>query len=282
MGHGGLTDPRDRHNARLLVVSIGGAVVLLAGLLYTAGSYRLAHRGQVTDRFIKALERLGSEELYVRYGGIMALEQIVQDAPDHAARVLGVFIRTRAPQRRTDPNEAVPEGSTASRNATPPHQAQAAPLVELPDRPEEDLQAALTALARHNARRRVRQQQPIILNHLHLAGALFYGADLTDALLDGADLTGAQLTGANLTGAQLVKADLTGAQLDGADLIGAWLPGANLTRTRLDGAVLDGMLWSGDTEWPSAKFATQVQARSDEEEIHDPVGHLQAVFVVRR
>jgi hypothetical protein len=42
------------YNARVLVVSLAGAVVVLAGLLYTGRKYRLSHRGQVTGRFTKA------------------------------------------------------------------------------------------------------------------------------------------------------------------------------------------------------------------------------------
>src|SRR5262249_32163898 len=156
---------------------VGGAVVLVVGLLYTARSYRLAHRGQVTDRFIKALERLSSDDLYVRYGGILALEQIVQDAPSQAvdaAPVLGVFIRPCAPNGRAAPAAALPGGSASSKSVTPGRQGpdDGAKLAhpELPVRPQEDLQAALPALTRHNARRDVRRQQPIVLQDLHLRG----------------------------------------------------------------------------------------------------------------
>jgi hypothetical protein len=34
------------YNAQVLVVSLAGAVVVLAGPLYTARNYRLSHRGQ--------------------------------------------------------------------------------------------------------------------------------------------------------------------------------------------------------------------------------------------
>ena len=67
------TTPQGGYNARVLVISVGGAIVVGAGLLYTARNYRLSRRGQVTDRFTIALERLGSSELYVRIGGVHAL-----------------------------------------------------------------------------------------------------------------------------------------------------------------------------------------------------------------
>ena len=55
---------------------------------------------QVTDRFTKALERLGSSELYVRIGGVHALEHVMRDSADHhddVIEVLTEFIRDRAP-----------------------------------------------------------------------------------------------------------------------------------------------------------------------------------------
>jgi hypothetical protein len=97
-----LTKPQDRHNARLLVISVGGALVVLIGLIYTASNYRLSRRGQVTDRFTIALERLGSSELYVRIGGVYALEHVMRDSLQHhndVIEVLTEFIHERAPRR---------------------------------------------------------------------------------------------------------------------------------------------------------------------------------------
>ncbi|MBB5929336.1 pentapeptide repeat-containing protein [Streptomyces echinatus] len=216
------------------VAAVGAGIALL----YTARTYRLNHRGQVTDRFTKALERLGSEHLYVRIGGVLALEQILHDAPEqamHAARVLGAFIRDRAPGRASSP--------VRDRGPYPV-------VAPLPNRPDEDVQAALTALTRPSSRRYVDQPSRIDLSGLHLQGADLTGADLsgivcndadltdtqlaastlTNAYLDGVILAGANLTRANLTGARLNKANLTGARLLGADCTGAQFEDANLTR----------------------------------------------------
>ncbi|MGA5599620.1 pentapeptide repeat-containing protein [Streptomyces griseoincarnatus] len=198
--------------------------VLGAGiaLLFTASSYRLTRRGQVTDRFVKALERLGSDQMYVRIGGVIALEQIVQDAPDqatHATQVLNAFIRERAP--RTAPK--LPPLSIPPR---------------MPSEPAADVQQALTALTRPQSRRHVDPDQHPDLTALHLTCAQLDSANLTDAQLDGADLTRARLDGADLTGARLDGANLTRARLDGANLTGARLDGANLTDAHLYGANL--------------------------------------------
>lgn len=62
------------YDDRLLVISVGGSLVVIVGLLYTARNYQLSRREQLTDRFSQALERLGSDQPYVRVGAIRALE----------------------------------------------------------------------------------------------------------------------------------------------------------------------------------------------------------------
>ena len=220
------TTAQDRYDARVLVISVGGAIVVGTGLLYTARGYRLSRRGQVTDRFTVALERLGSAELYVRIGGVHALEHVMRDSAEHhndVIEVLTEFIRDRAP--RSDRQLG--------------HQVWMHPVTgsvsDLPTRPAPDIQAALTALG-HRPHRP--ERQTIDLSGLHLADADLVGADLTGAGLVGADLTLARLDHANLTHAVLGNVNLTRAVLGNANLTGAWLDHANLTRAWLDRANL--------------------------------------------
>jgi uncharacterized protein YjbI with pentapeptide repeats len=248
--------PQDRYNARVLVISVGGALVVGAGLLYTARNYRLSRRGQVTDRFSVALERFGSTDLYVRIGGVVALGRVMRESPylhDDVMQVLSAFIRDRVP-RLADQSSS---------------QAWMHPVTgsDLPTEPTPDVQAAITALAYRPLRPELRvvNLTRVYLRHAFLEGANLTGArldaaDLTYASLTGADLTGARLDGANLAYASLAGvnlthaslayarldcADLTGAYLDGAVLAGASLAGANLASARLEGANLTGALLVG-------------------------------------
>ncbi|WP_328491358.1 pentapeptide repeat-containing protein [Streptomyces sp. NBC_00414] len=230
-------DPIDKAEARkgsaALVTGLRTAVVaftaaLGAGiaLLYTARTYRLTRRGQITDRFTKALERLGSGEIYVRIGGILALEQIVQDAPEQAAtdaaHVLGHFIRHRAPHAVPPPD---PDDPHRGPHADP-----------LPPKPAADVQAALTALTRRESRTHVDRRERLDLNGLHLAGVQLNEADLTGADLSGATFTGAYLYKATFTEARLYKATFTGAHLYKATFTEAHLPRATFTGANLVGA----------------------------------------------
>ena len=206
-----LQTARDAARGRLLTL---GAGLFAAGvLIYTARTFGLSREGQVTDRYTKAIEQLGSDKLDVRIGGIYALERVARDsARDHPTvmEVLTAFVREHSreqwplPEHDTDP--------------APPPERRA------------DVQAALTVIGRRHASRDTRP--------IDLARADLTGADLTGALLFRADLTGAHLTGADLTGADLASAlladaDLTGAHLTGADLSGADLTGAHLAHADL-------------------------------------------------
>jgi hypothetical protein len=75
---GSLAAARDAARGRLLTL---GAGLLAAGaLLFTARTFTLSREGQVTDRYTKAIDQLGSGKLDVRIGGIYALERIARDS----------------------------------------------------------------------------------------------------------------------------------------------------------------------------------------------------------
>ncbi|GAA1371530.1 hypothetical protein GCM10009612_62790 [Streptomyces beijiangensis] len=200
---------------RTALVACFAALGAGIALLFTARTYRLNRRGQVTERFTKALERLGADDdkMYVRIGGVLALEQIVQDAPEqatHAAQVLAQFIRMRVMAEPT-PKRV---------------------------RPAADVQMALTALTRPGSRTHVRKDERLDLSDLHLVGVNLFSSDLTEANLARADLKAADLRSAGLSGADLANVNLMGADLSGADLTRADLSGKDLTTTNLTGATL--------------------------------------------
>lgn len=245
-----LQTARDAARGRLLTL---GAGLLAAGaLLFTARNFALSREGQVTDRYTKAIEQLGSDKLDVRIGGIYALERIARDsAKDHPTvmEVLAAFIRehSREPWPLPDPRD--PEQQRLTRP---------------------DVQAAVTVVGRRDAKRDI---EPIDLSGADLirvnltgplSGANFIfanfifanlsGANLTAAKLSNADLSHADFTGANLTGAELMtslsgatltRANLTDARLIYADLSGASLSNANLTRANLSKANLTAALLDG-------------------------------------
>jgi uncharacterized protein YjbI with pentapeptide repeats len=244
-----LQQARDAARGRLL--TLGAGLFAAAALVYTALNFRLSREGQVTDRYTKAIEQLGSDKLDVRIGGIYALERVARDsARDHTTimEVLAAFIREHSHKRWP-----VPEKNDAA-------------LPERTTRP--DVQAALTVIGRRDT---TRDQLRIDLKFAELHGADLGGAqlagpravvvrrrgvgivgarriggvDLTGANLRRADFTSAQLSGARLSGADLTDANLTSAQLSGADLTGANLADADLNGATFTGAHLRGARFTG-------------------------------------
>jgi hypothetical protein len=221
-------------NARGRLLTLGAGLFAAAALIFTARNFTVSRRtldlseqGQVTDRYTKAVEQLGSEKLDVRIGGIYALERVARDSPrDHPTvmEVLTTFIRvhSREPWASLDP-----DSMERDRLARP------------------DVQVAATVVGRRAANR---DNRLIDFSYTNLAGADLSRASLSRASLSFANLTRANLTRvnlthalltrANLTGAYLADANLTHANLSHANLPDANLPRADLTRTDLRAADL--------------------------------------------
>ena len=219
----------DNARGRLLTLVAGLAAVV--ALIFTARTFHMSREGQVTDRYAKAIEQLGSDKLDVRIGGIYALERIARDsARDHAVvmEVLTAFIREHC--REPWPPPARPGLARITRRG--PFRV-GGPLRFMRIRP--DVQAAVAVVGRRDAERDVR---PVDLFGANLAGAQLIYTDLGGALLTDADLRFALLAGAHLDKAILNDADLTEAILNIAYLRSANLKGADLTEADLSYANL--------------------------------------------
>ena len=145
----------------------------------TARTLEVTEQGHITDRYTKAIEQLGSDNLDVRLGGIYALERLAQDSPQRdqptVVEVLGAFIREHSrrhdsPQRDqptvVEVLDAFVREHSRQHDSPPPNQGMAEPpkqgmadeAAEKPDatapgtgaepRPATDVQAALSVLSR--------------------------------------------------------------------------------------------------------------------------------------
>ncbi|WP_310488781.1 pentapeptide repeat-containing protein [Chamaesiphon sp. VAR_69_metabat_338] len=153
---------------------------------------------QVTERFSKSIEHLGSDKIDVRLGGIYALEQIAFDSAKYhwtIVEILSAFIREKS-------------------------QSNSADSVGV------DIQAALTVIGR---RKQYPNDKVIDLRKISLVGV-----ELQNTNFSKADFSSTNLSNANLSGANLSEANLSLTNLIGADLSNANLNGADLNNTHLD------------------------------------------------
>ncbi|MGD0923689.1 MAG: pentapeptide repeat-containing protein [Streptosporangiaceae bacterium] len=199
----------------------------------------LMQSGQITDRFMRAIEHLGSSSSQVRIGGIFALERIARESPPdrpHIVSTLAALVRERLPAL------AVGDGG----------------YVQVLMQRAPDAQAAMTALCRPPLSDDRRDSSEI-------GGLDLSRTDLRRASLKNADLRGANLWGAHLENADLRRADLTHSNLNNAHF-GTITPGqpgfergtdlrhATLTRAQLNNtydfsaALTEGVIGLADDE----------------------------------
>jgi hypothetical protein len=162
-----------------LLQGLGGIVLLLgayltwrqiqAGREASRAELQLGRETQITERFVQAVDQLGSEKLAVRIGGIHALARIARNSdPDRGAimELLAAFVRANAPW--------------PPRDGSYPASLQVTDVPHLPIRAP-DIQEALTTLTQRGA-----------LPGAHVGGwwmVNLMGTDLRRAWLVGANLT---------------------------------------------------------------------------------------------
>jgi uncharacterized protein YjbI with pentapeptide repeats len=248
-------------NATRQILLAGTAgIVVLAGGIFTARTYYLSRRGQLTDRYTNAITLLASDKLTERIGGVYALEHLmIESEREHETviEVLAAFVRESTgatPADDSDWNAEHHHGNGGDDSPRLETDVQAAMTVigRRPRRPERnDVDLSLTDLcgadlSRLNfdgvwfwrAKLRSVKLFDTSLKGANFAWAQLQDAGLADAEMQDAFLAEAQLQEAVLMGAQLQYADLSNANLQGAYLAGANLKGAKLNNTQLKGADL--------------------------------------------
>jgi hypothetical protein len=196
---------------------------------------------QTAERFARALDQLGSEQLDVRLGGIYGLERIAARASEGASEAgpgpVGGDGRAAyaapadgrwAGQDRLQVFEILSAYVRTASHRPPVGPAGSAALQVR----QADVHAALTVLARRTV---LAGDPPLDLSGSVLPEARLGWARLAGADLRGADVRGTSLQFAQLAGVHLEQALLCGTQFQGADLGGAHLQGARA---------------SVDTQWP--------------------------------
>lgn len=194
--------------AALLTALVAAGALVYTGrtLTTTQDQVAIAEQGQITERFTKAIELLGSETVDVRLGAIYALERLGRDSPADLPQVVSVltaFVRGHAPTGQDCPGAQVHDPTFTGPRVVDPQ-------------PAEDIQAAVTVIGRRNPSHSGPDR-----------------IDLSETCLAGINLSGAHLVQVNLRSTNLEQADLTEATLDGADFYSAFLFGTTFTRASL-------------------------------------------------
>ena len=228
------------NEARKTVAQIIGGIAILTGLYSTNATlqvsteqtkvamkqadlaqkqFNLAQAGQVTDRFTKATDQIGSPTMAVRLGGILALDRLSRDSKDDfwaIMNLLSTWVQAVAPWP--------PKAARVDSKAPP------------------DVQAAIAVIAYRDGDNDSKEEL------LDLSDADLRGAYLVNATLDRIYITGTHLEGADLRGASF-----DGAHLKSAHFANAHVEGADLSHSDLDNVIsveLDRAFGNADTTLP--------------------------------
>ncbi len=200
------------------VATIAGGIVLFLNfkiarkrldidILKIDSDKRLNESRLISERFSKAIEQLGSENIHIRLGGIYSLEKIAIDSPDDRKAVLEVlsaFIRTESPMEFFLNNEQRSKVSS-------------------------DVRAALDVIVSRDKD----HDLCLDLSHTNLNFVRAMGSYLCGANLHWTDLSFATLAMAKLSSSDLTHANLSHCELRYADLYKADLSHATLRFTQL-------------------------------------------------
>lgn len=264
---------------------IVGGSALLFGLYFTARNLQVSQHtlqvsqeGQITERFTRAIDQLGSDKIEIRLGGIYALERIARDSErDHSPimEVLTAYVREHAPSRLEEGQMRGEDGAEEK----PDEDSNAEPELTDAPPPDPDVQAIMTVIGRRAHYWGQGETELLDLSGVDLRGAdlrkanlvgadlsevnrtapsglrIRYILDLRGANLSRANLSGANLSGAYLSGAVLWRADLRGADLVGADLRRADLSEANLVQEQVEQAEGDDTTQIPDHLKPPARWS---------------------------
>jgi hypothetical protein len=231
------------HNDRLSIMNDVRATLLqaVAGLGAIIAALRtwlaVNERGQITERFSRAVEQLDSPNLEVRIASLFALEKIARDSSrerEAIGEILTGYVRANSPWPPSRPGQYTAQ----------------APLQQIPLLAVRaaDVQAAMTVIGRGPFAGS--PNRPLRLTRSDLRQATLGFAKLQWADLGSANLREADLRAADLQGADLSSANLEGADFSGAELHGAYVGGADLRGTVLNRAGLRGAMADHQTVWP--------------------------------
>lgn len=213
---------------------------------------KVSQEGQITERFTRAIDQLGSPSMETRLGGIYALERLSNESDKDywpIMEILAAYIRQNSSIQICESNKITHISMDIEANESGKNVDSAVRNIPC------DIQAVLTVIGRRK--------------YSHDNGELSY-FDLHETYLRGANLDEA-----NFVNAYLEKVNLESAQLHEANFQAAYLKGANFKHSILQRANLNGALLI------CAHFEWALLIGADLEKAHLIMANLENAFLIQ-
>ncbi|MCY4245376.1 MAG: pentapeptide repeat-containing protein, partial [Gammaproteobacteria bacterium] len=253
----GLVLPAD-HGRNIILILGGTAAGFIAvwRALVADKQNKINEQSQITERFTRAVDQLGSESIYMRIGALHALERIGRDSENDVVailRLLSSFVRNQSRPRKIDKVSLAGDGLR-----TPLDVAEGFAVIYRLAREYDQLLRdegkGVVNLSSSNLNDLSQFSKGCFLRFGFdscdlrsgsFPGSNFGGADFDSACLKNAYLPSCNFHGASFTYAILDRADFNGADMAQASLAGAFCNGTdfstaeNLTTDMLKGIIYD-------------------------------------------
>jgi len=218
---------------------IGGFIILIGiyfsieNLLNAQLSLNIAREGQITERFGKAVEQLGSDNVDINLGGIFALGRVGRDSPeDHwqVVQVLTAYLRRKTRLGSISGAQELYHSHI---------------LTKLPgcdfryERPLEEVQAVMNVVSLRKWEYENFQFQAIHLENCFLEGVVITNTNLLGSSFASSDLLGSTFSYVNLDSSNFLAARLDGAQIANSTFKGAFLQHSNFLCSFLENIHFD-------------------------------------------
>ena len=252
----GITNPKDLADAensyRATLAQILGGIAVGIGIYFAWENLTTVREGQITERFTRSVDQLGSKELEIRLGGIYALERIANESEKDywpIMEILTAYIRKNSPVEIED-NEDEGQNDISM-----------------------DIQAIIDIIGRCKYSSNKGKSNYLDLQRTYLSGVIFSNGNFSFVNFTESTIDFALFDNANLHGSYLVGANLSGACFDYANLkqvgfFGAYLECADFSESNLEGAFFIGTHLLGArflTIYQLSKVKTLYNAKLDKE-----------------
>lgn len=238
-------------NLGLIPIAMVGLWLAYLRTRHLDKQHEQTERGQITDRYTKAVQMLGNNDnLSIRVGALNALKQIALDAPDYrlvVKEVIENYVR-RPPAyalQFQQNKERLNKAKTSKYKINTIKDIWLNHLIDC-----QDIHIALHTLTE------IRENNEEVdisgahwsffdlsstkLEHANLSRAQLVGADLSRSEVKSTSMSNTNLSAANLGFAIMHKVDMSGADLSDSDMIGTDLRGANIEGANVSNAFIGG------------------------------------------
>lgn len=264
---------KQRNDYRTSLIQIGGGIVVVLGLYFTfrrikahenqvlqlQKQIQVQEEGQITERFTRAIEHLGSDNIAIRLGGIYALERIAKDSfKDHwtVMEILTTFIKEKSPMLEYDIDENITSDPSYSKPISQDIQAIVNVLCRrswIPNEKKNELKLDLSHcnldLAKFfnadlefcsflDSSLRFTKWSNVNLNHTafhncNVSDANFYNVSIQGSSISEVDFSSCLFSIVNFTNSSLVKLDFINGKFHTIDMTSSYLSNCNFSKSMI-------------------------------------------------